>query len=69
MGENVGKTKKLGYLICFLFHGFVFVLWGFNRYKEWIIQLDSKLQVVNGVLRRGDERLKFLFSFKRVSFG
>jgi len=42
IGENLGRTKNLRYLILFFFSRGCFLLWGFNRYKEWIIQLDWK---------------------------
>jgi len=39
IGENLGKAKGLIFFPP-LFHRFVFYLWGFNGYKQWIIQLD-----------------------------
>ncbi len=42
IGENLGKSKGLKYLIFFpLSQVFLLLLlWGFNGYKEWIIQLN-----------------------------
>jgi hypothetical protein len=40
IGENLRRAKGLRYLFIFLSHKFVFLLWGFNGYKEWIIQLN-----------------------------
>jgi hypothetical protein len=39
IGENLGKTKGLKFFFLPLTHVYFFILWGFNRYKEWIIQL------------------------------
>jgi hypothetical protein len=39
IGEILKKAKGLRYLIFFLFSQVYFELWGFNGYKEWIIQL------------------------------
>jgi hypothetical protein len=40
IGENLRKAKELKFFFFFFFHGFFFLIWGVNRYKEWIIQLD-----------------------------
>ncbi len=40
IGENLGRTKGLTYLIFFPLSRVCFLLWGFSGYKEWIIQLD-----------------------------
>ncbi len=37
IGENLGRAKRLKYFILFYFTWVCFLLWGFNRYKEWII--------------------------------
>jgi hypothetical protein len=38
IGENLGRTKGLRFF--FPLSHVYFLLWGFNRYKEWIIQLN-----------------------------
>ncbi len=47
-----------------------FSLWGFNGYKEWIIQLQFKeLQVLSEALRKGDKRLRnYFFLFQKDFF-
>jgi len=40
IGENLGKVKGLRYLLFFNFLTYFFLSWGFNGYKEQIIQLD-----------------------------
>jgi hypothetical protein len=40
IGEIFFKAKGLKYLIFFPLSWFCFLLWGFNGYKEWIIQLN-----------------------------
>jgi len=48
---------------------FKILLWGFNRFEEWINSIKLKeLQVVNGVLRKEDEGLGFIFSFPKGFF-
>jgi hypothetical protein len=43
IGENLGRTKGLRYFISFPLSHVCFLLWGFNGYKEWIIQLHWKI--------------------------
>jgi hypothetical protein len=40
IGENLGRAKGKIFVFFCLSHGFVFLLWGFRGYKEWIIQLN-----------------------------
>ncbi len=41
IGKNLGKVKGLSFFFPPFLHGFFKkLLWSFNRYKEWIIQLD-----------------------------
>jgi hypothetical protein len=40
IGENLRRAKGFKYLIFFLLSHVCFLLWGFNGYKEWIIQLN-----------------------------
>ncbi len=39
--ENLGRAKGFKFFSPSPFHkGFLLLLWGFNRYKQWIIQLN-----------------------------
>jgi hypothetical protein len=40
IGENLRRAKGFKYLIFFVLSQVCFLLWGFNEYKEWIIQLN-----------------------------
>jgi tetrahydromethanopterin S-methyltransferase subunit C len=40
IGENLGKAKGVKILIFSPLSRVCFLLWGFNGYMEWIIQLD-----------------------------
>ncbi len=41
IGENIGSGKELSFF--FLLHMFLkILLWGFNRYKEWINSIKLK---------------------------
>jgi hypothetical protein len=41
IGENSRKAKGLKFFFSPLARGFFILLsWGFNKYKEWIIQLN-----------------------------
>jgi hypothetical protein len=42
VNENLKRAKRLRYLNFFSLSQVCFLLWGFNRYKDWIIQLDRK---------------------------
>jgi hypothetical protein len=39
IGENLGRAKGVKVFFFFLSQVFI-LLWGFNGYKEWIIQLN-----------------------------
>jgi hypothetical protein len=68
IGENLGKAKGLRFVFP-LAHVLLLLLWGFNRYKEWTNSIKlKKLQIVNGILRKGDEGLGFLFLFQKGFF-
>jgi hypothetical protein len=40
IGENLGRAKGFKCFFSLLHKFFLKKLWGFNRYKEWIIQLE-----------------------------
>jgi hypothetical protein len=64
IGENLLRAKKLRYLIFFLLSWFCFFIMGF----QWVQGVDNsirlkELQVVCGILRKGDEGLGFFIFF------
>jgi hypothetical protein len=69
IGENLGRAKGLNFIF-FPLSQVCFLLWGFSGYKEWIIQLIEKLQVVSGAfLKRGRRVRNFSFLFQKGFFG
>jgi hypothetical protein len=40
IGEKLRRAKELKTFNLIFFHDFFLILWGFNGYKEWIIQLN-----------------------------
>jgi hypothetical protein len=40
IGENLGAKGLKHFILFYFFVDFIFWLWDFTGYKEWIIQLD-----------------------------
>ncbi len=73
IGENLGRAK--GFIFIYFSSSsrtclFVFLRWGFNRYKEWIFNSMERITSRKWSFKKRGKGARIIFSFsKGVFFG